>query len=92
MRHTVAEAINKIKAYEEKQKADDEIKVGDEVKTQEGIIFVVTKVTVNNLLVGLTNDGSHCIFEIDKVIKTGRHFDIDKILKQMKVEEDFSDF
>jgi preprotein translocase subunit YajC len=88
---SAAEAIAKLKAYEEKQKADDEIKVGDEVKTQGGIIFVVTKVTVGNLLVGLTNDGSHCIFEMDRVVKTGRYFDIDKIFKEMK-EEDFPDF
>ena len=42
-RHTLSEVIAKLKAYEEK-KADDEIKVGDEVKHKEyKNRFVVTK-------------------------------------------------
>lgn len=66
------------------KQTDDEIKVGDEVETQNGTIFVVTKVTADNLLVGFTNDGSNCIFKVDRVVKTGRHFDISSILKEMQ--------
>ena len=39
-RHTASEVISKIKAYEEKQKAENEIKVGDEVRWGMDLIVV----------------------------------------------------
>ena len=84
-----SEAIAKLKAYEENQKADDEIKVGDEViDTQSGTRFCVTHFWVNNHgekgVSGFNHECSALQDTNDNVKKTGRHFDIDKILEEMK--------
>lgn len=86
--HTATEAINKIKAYEEKQKADDEIKVRDEVvwTQDENVAIVVTNVyTVDNMewCDGVCKDGKVYHILTKNARKTGRHFDIEKILKEM---------
>lgn len=82
------EAIEKLKAYEEKQKADDEIKVGDEVNWI-GDCFIVTRIfqprTQKEQCDGIDDDG--CVYHdvlMNDLEKTGRHFDIHKILKEMK--------
>lgn len=87
--YTATEAIEKLKAYEEKQKADDEIKVGDEVvNIQSGTRFCVTHLWVNNHgekgVSGFNHECSAFQDTNNKVKKTGRHFDIDKILEAMK--------
>lgn len=92
IRHNTAqEAIEKLKAYEEKQKADDEIKVGDEVislrKNGEviedmppWIVTYETKYSYQGLdACGLLHNNPK-----DRARKTGRHFDIQKILEEMK--------
>lgn len=86
--NTVSEAIEKLKAYEEKQKADDEIKVGDVVmikqfKHPENHLFVVTKVSDESVW-GIEGDGSWNYWAINEVIKTDKHFDIVSILEAMK--------
>lgn len=82
------EAIAKLKAYEDKQKADDKIKVGDVVmikqfKHPENHLFVVTKVSDESVW-GVEGDGSWNYWAINEVIKTDKHFDIQKILEGMK--------
>ena len=84
-----SEAIAKLKAYEEKQKADDKIEVGDEVTDlQSGANFVVTHFWENNhgemAVNGFNNDCSAFSATLDKVSKTGRHFDIASILEEMR--------
>ena len=87
---TAAEAIEKLKAYEEKQKTDNCIEIGDEVNW-DGDNYIVTyrNIDINTGVIQdydlLGYDGSvadhikKCSF-----VKTGRHFDIQKILEEMK--------
>ena len=84
-----SEAIAKLKAYEEKQKAEDEIRVGDEVTyLQSGANFVVTHLWKNNHgemgVGGFNGDCSAFSATFNKVKKTGRHFDIASILEEMR--------
>ena len=78
------QAIEKLKAYEDKQK--DSIEVGDEVVTR-GVVpdntFLVTKVTESTVY-GISNDGSWNFFNRDSVTKTGKHYDIASILEAMR--------
>lgn len=93
-RYTASEAIAKLKAYEEKQKADDEIKVGDEVislKVNGEVIeelppWIVTYETKYSYQ-GFEASGMFHKNPKDSVRKTGRHFDIEAILREM-VNED----
>ena len=81
---SVQQAIAKLKAYEEKQKADDEIKVGDEVIDKDGDKTIVTYIH-GELFDGLCHDGSAMSdMFLEYVDRTGRHFDIDKILGEMR--------
>ena len=79
------EAIAKLKAYEEKQKAEDKIKVGDEVDWS-GDKFIVTRIfqPYDNAeeCDGVDMDG--CTYHdvlISGLTKTGRHVDITDMLK-----------
>ena len=78
------EAIEKLKAYEEKQKADDEIKVGDEVRHDRGWSAVVTSIDNVGFSVMDYNGEVASYSDISKFTKTGRHFDIPKILEEMR--------
>lgn len=85
--HTAQEAVEKLKAYEEKQKADDEIKVGDEVETKDGKRFVVTTFGSGidcDIAVGVCADGLGLGVDLKELRKTGRHFDIASILEDMR--------
>ena len=90
---SASEAIEKLKAYEEKQKADDEIKVGDEVislKANGEVIedmspWIVTYETKYSYQ-GFEASGMFHKNPKDCVRKTGRHFDIEAILKEMANE------
>ena len=86
--YSAAEAIEKLKAYEEKQKAADEIEVGDEVNWG-GDCFIVTRIfqprNMKEQCDGIDNDG--CVYHdvlMDDLEKTGRHSDIMKILEEMQ--------
>lgn len=86
--NTASEAIEKLKAYEEKQKADDKIKVGDEVNWI-GDCFIVTRIfqprTQKEQCDGIDDDG--CVYHdvlMNDLEKTGRHFDIASILEEMR--------
>jgi hypothetical protein len=81
--HTVSEAIAKLKAYEEKQKADDSIIVGDEVKAEDGTaVFFVTWMS-DRCICGIDKEGKCYSYEPKEICgKTGIHFDI--ILEEKK--------
>ena len=83
-----SETIAKLKAYEEKQKADDKIEVGDEVNWL-GDCFIVTRIfqprNMKEQCDGIDDDG--CVYHdvlIKDLEKTGRHFDIQSILEEMR--------
>ena len=87
--YTASEAIAKIKVYEDKQKQDAEIKVGDEV-THDGAKFIVLNIDSQTSVYCLDTRGRTPIFtNIHNLTKTGRHFgQIAEVLKQMNREED----
>ena len=83
--HTVSEAISKLKACEEKQKADDDIKVGDIVYLS-GDKYIVSYINDDGCadLIHIWS-GSTCErVSPDCLTRTGKHYDIDKILEEMK--------
>ena len=79
------EVIEKLKAYEEKQKADGEIKVGDEV-IYNGTTkcLVVRPETDERYAVLIDGNGYHYSADHRECKKTGRHFDIQSILEEMR--------
>lgn len=85
MDFTATEALERIKAYEkEKQKADDEIKVGDEVICN-GHKFIVFATETEERYASLFDvNGRHVSASQRECKKTGRHFDIESILEAMK--------
>ena len=81
------EAIEKLKAYEEKQKADDKIEVGDEIRpSYSDIAGVVTLIDSDTIYVLWRDGSSTSRIKLKEVRKTGRHFDIAKILEEMRNE------
>jgi len=86
------EAIEKLKAYEEKQKHDDKIEVGDEVEWDNdftGDRFIVTRIYQpygkKEQCDGIDDDGDvYRAVLIESLVKTGRHFDIASILEDMR--------
>lgn len=79
------EAIEKLKAYEEKQKHDDKIEVGDEVKPYySDIAGVVTLIDSDTIYVLWRDGSSTSTIKQKEVRKTGRHFDIASILEDMR--------
>ena len=79
------EAIEKLKAYEEKQKADDKIEVGDEIiPSYSDIAGVVTLIDSDTIYVLWRDGSSTSRIKLKEVRKTGRHFDIASILEGMR--------
>ena len=82
---TINEVVEKLKAYEEKQKAEDEIKVGDIVYLS-GDKYIVSYINDDGCadLIHIWS-GSTCErVSPDCLTRTGKHYDIDKILEEMK--------
>ena len=85
---TIQGIIRCTKAYEEKKKVEEEIKVGDEVETCSGARAVVTRI-IDNCVRVMFHDGSgfreqHTINELKK---TGRHFDeVEQLLDKLRGE------
>lgn len=78
-KYTAEEALAKIEAYEKEK----EIKVGDVVKhTTEMIEGVVTMVTDVDAYITWI-DGSCGHRELEYLIKTGKHIDIESLLRQI---------
>lgn len=85
----VEKCIQKIKEYEEKQKTDLEVKVGDEVidgnacNHVKGIVTFVSPIVIYVLWY----DGSSGIRKLEDIKKTGRYFGkITEVLEQLKGE------
>lgn len=83
--NTVYDAIDKLKAYEDKQ--DNRIEVGDEVKWNSDII-VITRVYEDggfNWCDGISQDGRAFHVLAENIRKTGRHYDhIGKLLEAIR--------
>lgn len=76
-------AIERIKAYEKKQA--DKIEVGDEVIYNGTTKCIVVRPEDDERYASLIDsDGTHYSADHRECEKTGRHFDIDKILEEMK--------
>lgn len=83
--YSASEAIAKTKEYEKKKKADDEIKVGDEVvNIEKGTTHIITKVVKENYANFIDADGTVGYIDPKLYKKTGRHFDIQNMFEQMK--------
>lgn len=87
-KYSAGQAMDMLKAYEEKQKADDEIKVGDEVTHKsDSVVWKAVCIQIDGdgrhmNLMGHT--GAVGYYPVDDFKKTGRHYDIDKILEAIK--------
>lgn len=80
---SASEAITKIKEYEEKQKQDAEIKVGDEVQSSD-TRYIVVRIKDDGTFEAIGACGTDEGLDLSKFHKTGRHFDeIEKIMGQM---------
>ena len=86
--YSASEAIAKLKAYEEKQEADedDKIEVGDVVRLcRHKVPYIVTSCDGDDdTYILMTVNGGFIKAEKYNVRKTGRHFDIQSILEAMK--------
>lgn len=80
--YSADQAIAKLKAYEEKRKANEEIKVRDEVMVY-GIRGVVTYIC-GDVYTVMMYDGSCGKWASADLRKTGKQHDIDKILEEMR--------
>ena len=83
--NTAQEAIDKIKAYEEKQE-DDSIKVGDEVrhKNHNTSWTAVVIRREEDVIYLMGHSGAVADYQLSGFEKTGRHFDIQPILEAMR--------
>lgn len=66
------------------KKQDDKIEVGDEVKHDRGWVAVVTQIDGSGLSCVDKSGAVASYSDTSKFRKTGRHFDIEKILEEMK--------
>lgn len=77
----VETAIEKIKAYEEKQ---SKVRVGDEVEN-DGETMIVTKITSKDAFCGVKENGLVCYGDITHWKKTGKHYhEIEKLFGSNK--------
>ena len=79
--NTAQEAIDKIKAYEDKK---DRIDVGDEVATETGKKYTVVSFGDGGNVCGFNMEGKWTGWNPKKVTKTGKHYDIQSILEAMR--------
>jgi hypothetical protein len=83
--NTVYDAIDKLKAYEDKQK--DSIEVGDEVKAAFGTAVVTHCDDEEGSVLYLYSTGSTGFDEPRNVKKTGKHYDIQSILEAIRTHD-----
>ena len=86
LKYEGSEVIEKLKAYEEKQ--DDKITAGDEVVSKHsGIKGILLEPEIGDtfatVIVPSERWRTHCIRHAD-LTKTGKHYDIEKLLEAMK--------
>ena len=82
-KYSLFEFVNKYKEYKQKDEEDKEIMVGDEVIT---IYEPIKKVVVNvgDLEAILINSNGVSVCDKRDLKKTGKHYDIQSILNQLK--------
>ncbi len=79
------EAIDMAIEALEKQKQKDEVRVGDEVKITEGDSLCVVCGIVGGTADLIFEKGGLGQFPVDKLIRTGRHFDeLEELLRKVK--------
>lgn len=85
---TVFEAVEKVKAYEEKQMQYDEFKVGDEVyQLNESYRYVISAFIDDDRAVLISKHGNWGTGPLNTLKKTGRHFDqMNEILEKLEEE------
>ena len=82
-RYTPAEAIDKLKAYE--QEKEEQIQVGDEIETPSGSKGYVVNFTDDELVHYVSSEGRFGTMGMSAVSKTGRHFpEIAEVLRKMR--------
>ena len=82
--YSASEAIVKLKACEEKQKADEDVKRGDVViRIDDGAKYLVTYVG-DGRVCGINEDGAWHGANLKNVARTGEHHDIDKIMGKLR--------
>ena len=84
-KNSVHYIITTIKAYEEKKKAEEEIKVGDEVMIPDNAKdkFCVIRISENYVKIMDSMNEIYTLCKEDKLAKTGKHYDIESILKEL---------
>lgn len=88
---TPAQVIEGVREYKEKQKAEQEIKVGDEVikRLEKSTITFVLFAVSDDRIYGFTKDGLWVACYKKEVRKTGRHFsEIAEVMEAMKGDGD----
>lgn len=89
LNYTASEAIAKIKEYEDEQKQDAEIKVGDEVVIDDSIGIVTRAFPGAVTCYVMRKDGSSGEEDRNDCKTTGRHFDqIAEVLTEMRGESE----
>lgn len=83
---SVEEAMSKLRTYEAKKKAEEEIKVGDEVETDyNGNVIIAGKPKDGWYVTIAKNFARYSIHESHIIKKTGRHFpQVAELLEAMK--------
>ncbi len=80
----INEYYNKIINYEkEKEEKEKEIRVGDEVLYEDGNKYVVYCLTYGYIY-ALKYDGTGGVFKRSDISKTGKHYCLDEILKELE--------
>ena len=86
LKFTASEAVEKIKAYE--QKKEEQIQVGDEVIAPMGVA-VITEITDERFCFVHADGSLGFDYKRDAPRKTGRHFpEIAEVLKKMRENND----
>ena len=80
------DALDRITRYEQKQKEDAEIKVGDEVIRPNGKHMIVVSFGFTGTACGFDETGCWTSVEPNEATKTGNHYDIAALLEKMKGE------
>ena len=89
--YTASEAIEKVKAYEAKQKDENQIRIGDEVESNLGIKYIIYRFSPDKKTaygLDLSDDrypARQNVFTVSEAKKTGRHFDeMETLLEMLK--------
>ena len=81
----INESYNKIMEYEKKKKQEEkEIEVGDEVENENGNKYIVIEIDKAGREARMIDRQTMCIIGIKHLTKTGKHYPIDEMLKELE--------